>query len=705
MGAITRFSSIACNLGSWRINIESLHMGKLNIPLIFSISLAMIMAGEVRALGLGEANLDSKLGQPLFARIPIFNADGVGSESLRVVLQSVMDEGTGVEVASIDSRAISVVGEVADDGGGTIFLRSDSPINEPFLHFLLKVRWPGGELSRTYTFLLDLPEKVIETPVVTAAPSELANEGSVSSALATSRQRVVDYPAAGQTITADTLFYSSVRGDSLWSIAKRVARAKGGTPATWMERIYQNNPTAFIRNQRNLLKERVTLDLFESIVPVELAVTEASKKPKPVSEQELHSASVDKPGSSLLESQPAIVRREGEEAAASPDEAPTVVLTEKQFLQQNLTEVRMQVAEVSSSIAEMTSKLAALQTQLEVLNREYASLGDEDAMQMPSEVLPAPLTLDTGITAGGEALVIDNDLRSDLNEPTVVNDTEDGVFGVDPLLADANVSDEETAGTTVEISGSGDTRSWLWLWWLLPLTALVLLLLRYRQRESTQYNIDSLGGEDLSDVNAAVAAKAKAERVTSKDHFNDIFTALDSKSVGVRKASGITNDQTYSSAGNKLDVFVEPPVTNTSLADIDDDFFADLDEDALDARGDLHDESEFLGLDIPELDDSWLKSGDSKKGDSIARASACIEMGDYLGARQILENDIVNNDGIELKMQLLDVYAHGGDSEEFEELVLQIEFASPSDEILLEIDVLRDLLQKNSKYLDEDRAD
>ena len=680
-------------------------MGKLNIPLIFSISLAMIMAGEVRALGLGEANLDSKLGQPLFARIPIFNADGVGSESLRVALKSVTDEGTGVEVASIDTRAISVVGEVADDGSGTIFLRSDSPINEPFLHFLLKVRWPGGELSRTYTFLLDLPEKVIETPVVTAAPSELANEGSVSSALATSRQRVVDYPAAGQTITADTLFYSSVRGDSLWSIAKRVARAKGGTPATWMERIYQNNPTAFIRNQRNLLKERVTLDLFESIVPVELAVTEASKKPKPVSEQELHSASVDKPGSSLLESQPAIVRREGEEAAASPDEAPTVVLTEKQFLQQNLTEVRMQVAEVSSSIAEMTSKLAALQTQLEVLNREYASLGDEDAMQMPSEVLPAPLTLDTGITAGGEALVIDNDLRSDLNEPTVVNDTEDGVFGVDPLLADANVSDEETAGTTVEISGGGDTRSWLWLWWLLPLTALVLLLLRYRQRESTQYNIDSLGGEDLSDVNAAVAAKAKAERVTSKDHFNDIFTALDSKSVGVRKASGITNDQTYSSAGNKLDVFVEPPVTNTSLADIDDDFFADLDEDALDARGDLHDESEFLGLDIPELDDSWLKSGDSKKGDSIARASACIEMGDYLGARQILENDIVNNDGIELKMQLLDVYAHGGDSEEFEELVLQIEFASPSDEILLEIDVLRDLLQKNSKYLDEDRAD
>ena len=680
-------------------------MGKLNIPLILSISLVMVMASEVRALGLGEANLDSKLGQPLFARIPILNAAGVGSESLRVVLQSVMDEGTGVEVASIDSRAISVVGEVADDGGGTIFLRSDSPINEPFLHFLLKVRWPGGELSRTYTFLLDLPEKVIETPVVTAAPSELANEGSVSSALATSRQRVVDYPAAGQTITADTLFYSSVRGDSLWSIAKRVARAKGGTPATWMERIYQNNPTAFIRNQRNLLKERVTLDLFESIVPVELAVTEASKKPKPVSEQELHSASVDKPGSSLLESQPAIVRREGEEAAASPDEAPTVVLTEKQFLQQNLTEVRMQVAEVSSSIAEMTSKLAALQTQLEVLNREYASLGDEDAMQMPSEVLPAPLTLDTGITAGGEALVIDNDLRSDLNEPTVVNDTEDGVFGVDPLLADANVSDEETAGTTVEISGGGDTRSWLWLWWLLPLTALVLLLLRYRQRESTQYNIDSLGGEDLSDVNAAVAAKAKAERVTSKDHFNDIFTALDSKSVGVRKASGITNDQTYSSAGNKLDVFVEPPVTNTSLADIDDDFFADLDEDALDARGDLHDESEFLGLDIPELDDSWLKSGDSKKGDSIARASACIEMGDYLGARQILENDIVNNDGIELKMQLLDVYAHGGDSEEFEELVLQIEFASPSDEILLEIDVLRDLLQKNSKYLDEDRAD
>lgn len=682
-------------------------MGKLNIPLILSIGLAMVMASEVRALGLGEANLDSKLGQPLFARIPIINAVGVGSESLRVALQSVMDEGTGVEVASIDTRSISVVGEVAGDGSGTIFLRSDSPITEPFLHFLLKVRWPSGELSRTYTLLLDLPQKVTGTQLThTTAPSELSNEGSGSRVLATPRQRIVDYPEAGQKITADTHYYSSVRGDSLWSIAKRVARAKGGTSAMWMERIYQNNPTAFIRNQRNLLKERVTLDLFESIVSVEPAVAEVSQKPKPVSEQELHSAFVDKPGSSSLKSQPVIIRREGEEAAASPDEAPAVVLTEKQFLQQNLTEVRMQVAEVSSSIAEMTSKLAALQAQLEVLNSEYASLGDGGALQMPSEANSAPLALDTVTIAGDEELVIDNDLRSDLNEPAnVVNDIEDGVYGVDPLLADVNISDEQTSETTAAVTASGDTRSWLWLWWLLPLTALVLLLLRYRHRKSTQANIDNLGGEDLSDVNAAVAAKAQAERVVSKDHFNDIFTALDSKSVGVAKASSVTDDQANSSEANKLDVFAEPPVTNTSLADIDDDFFADLDEDALDARGDLHDESEFLALDIPELDDSWLKSSSHKNADSIARASACIEMGDYLGARQILETDIVNNDSIELKMQLLDVYAHCGESDEFENLVLQIEFTSPSEEILLEIDVLRELLQQNSKHLNEDRAD
>jgi hypothetical protein len=144
---------------------------------------------------------------------------------------------------------------------------------------------------------------------------------------------------------------------------------------------------------------------------------------------------------------------------------------------------------------------------------------------------------------------------------------------------------------------------------------------------------------------------------------------------------------------------------HASLADIDDDFFADLDEDALVQRGGLNDEAEFLALDIPDLDESWLASESSQDNDAAARASACMELGDYSGARQILEHDIEVNDDVSLKMQLLDVYAHGGDQDEFENLALQVEFSAPEQELLREIDVLRELLQNNLQHFGKDRAD
>ena len=42
-------------------------------------------------------------------------------------------------------------------GGGTLLITSRESVLEPYLDFLIEVRWPEGRLLREYTILLDLP--------------------------------------------------------------------------------------------------------------------------------------------------------------------------------------------------------------------------------------------------------------------------------------------------------------------------------------------------------------------------------------------------------------------------------------------------------------------------------------------------------------------------------------------------------------------
>ncbi|MBW2939281.1 type IV pilus assembly protein FimV [Zhongshania aquimaris] len=707
-------------------------MGLGKLPALLPLCMAVFMARDAMALGLGAANLDSKLGQPLFARIPIFGAEGIGSEQVRVSLHSVIDPDTGVEVGSVDTRSISAVGEMGNLGAGTIYLRSNEVVNEPYLHFLITVRWPGGQLSRAYTLLLDLPDGIASasnTQNLNNAALSLAEPLNDSRQSASILQAALSRGAAienspPQAINADTRVYTTVRGDSLWSIAQRAARAKGGGANEWMERLYLNNPRAFIRDNRNLLKERVTLDLFESVVDAQIVARSAAvEPPKLARKDELRGGSSRPPGPSPEAMKNAGLRREFDLGDSSASEA----LTEKQFLQESLKQVRTQVADVSANIALMTEKLAALEVQLASLNAQATSLNSEPSEKANSTPRPDAMLVESD-GADSSSQFDDRALRDDI--------LDDGVIVVDPVQSDefsaegyteeANFVDDvmiddgaaEQTVARVDSSpemASHNTDSWSWLWWLLlPIIGVVVLLVRNRRESAAPYNTDDLSvtGE-LSDVSAAVIAKAQAERHLSKDHFNDIFSALDAKSVGRRFENSAPDgefgeiDETEPKVGNPATLSAGA-IGNTNMSDIDDDFFADLDEDALRQRGDLDDDKEFLALDINDLDQDWSASDASEEQieSFISRASACIELSDYAGAREILEEGvIIHRDNVALKMQLLDVYASSGERDEFENLASQIELSSSEASVKREIKVLREQLDKNTFFFGNGRAD
>lgn len=125
------------------------------------------------ALALGKLKVLSALNEPLNAEIEFTSITDKELKGLSVTLASRADfEAAGVERLPFLSQVKFVVDQKAD-GRHFLRLRTDQQIDEPFLHLLLQVEWPGGRLVREYTALIDPPYKIagkaapVETPVVT----------------------------------------------------------------------------------------------------------------------------------------------------------------------------------------------------------------------------------------------------------------------------------------------------------------------------------------------------------------------------------------------------------------------------------------------------------------------------------------------------------------------------------------------------------
>ncbi len=708
-------------------------MAKYKMPAMLPLCLAVLVGQNAMALGLGPASLDSELGEPLFARVPIFRADGLGSEQLLVTLSPVKDGESGIDVGTVDTRAISAVGEVDLTGNGTIYLRSDRPLVEPFLHFMLTVRWPNGSLSRAYTLLFDPPANTVSSAASGVSALQNINRNSTGAIASRSEPRQSRPVRAAEVITAESSLYTTVRGDSLWSIALRLAKVKSGSVNLWMDRLYANNPKAFIRGNRNLLKERMTLDLFESI-PEPLDTDPQAMpaaKPKLKKTEIIATSSVGGPSDLLAQDKVILNRREDEINNTAAIGDSDGVLTEKQFLQQSLGSVRSEVDQVSKNISAMTDRLAALQAQLDSLNSQYRQLQTVEIET--NAVIPANSDAPTNVeqeqsevtTAIVEAPA-DGEL---INKSPQVDEL--------PLIA----ATETRAQAPVVKSATAESSSGTWRW-LLPLAALGLALLfwvrRRREAKDAAFNVD------LGDVNAAVAARAN-----TKEAFNDVFTSLDSQASVVLKPSPNPFAEAPSrEETNESDVFdVAPPEskpvddiaqvnatidedliaalnhasddtaeehtdqlfldssdiedgTRIEEIELDDELFANLEDDETEAP--VLKDSELVDFDLSAIDDDWL--GDSKDdalhgadgldsdGDAHHRAAAAIELGDLAGAKIILESAILVDDDIDLKVQLLDVLARSGDSDGFEAVALQLEFAEVDDEVMREVDILRALL-------------
>lgn len=262
-------------------------------------------AAPAFAVSLGQVQMQSGLGQPLLASIPIYDASSYELQNLNVQLAP----NEAFRRLGLDSRQYSdLVIEIVEDGEGRplVQLSSKQAFNEPVFNLLLETRLGNGVGQvKEFTALVDPPFiakaaiQTIESPTValtpfvappSTAPAIRTPPVSTGTAADTGRQDdsgkpptvakkpVQRMPAASdgkpaqQTVSAPpappplaipqipataTNQRDVASGESLYTVAVEHQKRLGDSAISlnqMMTAIQRANSQAFIRGDRNLLK-------------------------------------------------------------------------------------------------------------------------------------------------------------------------------------------------------------------------------------------------------------------------------------------------------------------------------------------------------------------------------------------------------------------------------------------------------------------
>lgn len=266
-----------------------------------ALGLALALAtGAASALGLGQIEVKSRLGQPFLAEIPIVTSDPAELENLQAELASpLVFARVGLQPPMGVVAQLQFTSALDAAGNPVIRVTSQEPVNEPLLTFLVSVDWGQGRLVREYAALVDAPRTVsapmqpaieetvvsapntIERPVEPEAappPVQTPPEGEPETVAENDRNAVPatpqpePEPAPAQVAVATPPpspvpglgemdgDYSVRRGDTLSQIASRM-RGEGVSLDQAMIALLRANPDAFIGGNINRLKAGAVLDI------------------------------------------------------------------------------------------------------------------------------------------------------------------------------------------------------------------------------------------------------------------------------------------------------------------------------------------------------------------------------------------------------------------------------------------------------------
>lgn len=273
--------------------------GRSQMATAVAVALAILSGGGVtsaEAAGLGRLTVQSALGQPLRAEVEVTSVSPDEAESLKARIAS---PEAFSRVGLQYKEALSGVRMDVENRGGRYFIKvtSSRPINDPFVDLVVELSWASGTFSREYTFLLDPPtqqnanqaNRSGNAPVTGAATAAAATGAAASGSNAVrtidpatgrlvnqergaqgrsqaasqpteAKQQPAAQAKAGRDASSEGGTVTVGQGETLGMIAARVRPASATLDQTIVA-IYRTNPTAFIQNNPNLLRQGRTLTI------------------------------------------------------------------------------------------------------------------------------------------------------------------------------------------------------------------------------------------------------------------------------------------------------------------------------------------------------------------------------------------------------------------------------------------------------------
>ncbi len=269
-----------------------MHRWKLSALAAAAFATTAFTSLSASALTLGALRVDSALGESLRAEIAIPQA--TPAELSNLIVQIAPPEAFRARGLDYSAAASSINVQLVQkpDGTALLQLRSNAPLNDPFVDLIVDTQWNTGSMQRSYTLLLDPPSTprsaapaTAAAPQITApqvtAPAPVSVTGKTYSS--SSRIRATTPPA--QPVAAAAAPAPAPAGAQNEAVrvrsgdtAGRIANANrpaGVSLDQMLVAMLRSNPNAFINGNVNRLRAGTVLQMPSREQALETSAQEA----------------------------------------------------------------------------------------------------------------------------------------------------------------------------------------------------------------------------------------------------------------------------------------------------------------------------------------------------------------------------------------------------------------------------------------------
>ena len=427
-----------------------------------AVSLALA-SGAAAALGLGQIQLKSGLGEPLLAEIPIISNDPSELERLRASLASPATFArVGLQPPDAVMADLQFVSALDARGNPVIRVTSTQPITQPLLTFLVEVDWGQGRLVREYSALIDAPRTAaapMQPPIqapqaapsntivrepdpvpatqpaqeadpVASAPPEAEPDPEPAPITVPPAQPaprpVAAAPAAPVAPSPiEGGRYDVQAGDTLSAIAGRI---EGASINQAMIALLRENPGAFIDGNIHLVKAGAVLQIPDASALAQVDSAEAAALVRSQTQQ-WREATAAVPQPAVADADPVdagnaaaptasgrtadarleIVPPGASDASTAGTQSGTSAGGEGDMLRQELQTTQETLAARDAELDEMKSRLAELeklqQQQQQLLEMKDSELAAAQQRLAQSNDAQAPMSATPWLVGGGAVLL------------------------------------------------------------------------------------------------------------------------------------------------------------------------------------------------------------------------------------------------------------------------------------------------------------